>query len=81
MIPYVLVRIGGPDTAPELRPAVIVKGWSPSCVNAQLFVDGSNDDPMVCPLFGVPPLSVRGNHVLWVTSVTEGLGVGQFRRP
>jgi hypothetical protein len=82
MIPYVLVRIGGSDTAPTLRPAVIVRAWSPSCVNAQMFPDGSNDDAdlSVAP-FSLPPLAARGNHVVWLTSISEGPGVGQFRHP
>jgi len=41
---FVFVRIGGTDEKPETRPVLVVKSWGPDCVNAQLFLDGLNDD-------------------------------------
>lgn len=44
MARFVFVRIGGTDEKPETRPALVVRSWGPECVNAQLFLDGGNDD-------------------------------------
>lgn len=78
------VRIGGDDKAPELRPAVVVRVWGPECVNAMMFLDGRNDERHIpeaegtCAAFDRHACAVG---VAWVTSVTPGDGVGEWRWP
>lgn len=66
------------DGSPILRPALVVRAWGPSCVNLQVFLDGTNDDH-VGRLTGESKRSDSG--VVWCTSVARGLGVGQWRWP
>lgn len=42
----------------EHRPAMIVKCWSETCVQLQVFMDGTND-------------RLDGNGLVWVTSVSH----------
>jgi hypothetical protein len=64
---------GGPE---QLRPALVVRVWSETCVNAQVFFDGSNDrDCALAKTYRHDTLS----YPLWLTSTTEGVGVGQWR--
>lgn len=58
-----IVRYVLPDGphAGDARPAMVVRVWSPTCVNLQVFLDGVNDfegDPDVAP------------NLRWVTSAT-----------
>lgn len=77
---FVLYRVGGTDETPELRPAVVVRSWSADSINAQVFVDGSNDLRHTYPdgeaMFD-KPACVRG--LAWKTSITRGDAVGQWR--
>lgn len=73
----ILVRIGGTDEAPRLRPAIVVR-VAAECVNVQIFVDGTNDRADLVALLGSSaqvPLCT-----LWRTSVLAGDGVGEWRR-
>ena len=72
-----LVRIGGTDAAPVLRPALVVRVWSGAVVNVQVFLDGLNDAEAVMALTGLPAAPMC---ILWRTSVSAGLGVGEWRR-
>lgn len=76
-------RIGGTDEEPELRPALIVRVWSPTSVNLQVFFDGSNDVPRPpAEADGIrPDLDEAERGLGWRTSVTEGDGVGYWRWP
>ncbi len=38
------VRLPNGRHAGECRPAIVVKAWSPTVANMQVFIDGSNDD-------------------------------------
>lgn len=80
--PIVLYRIGGPDDAPELRPALVVRCWSPTCLNLQVLFDGLNDryhaDRPPGFLCASDEEAARG--IGWRTSVLEGDGVGCWRR-
>lgn len=73
------VRIGGEDAEPVLRPALVVRVWGDTCVNLQVFLDGTNDQH-VGPLGGevarVPALGIA-----WCTSVTQGDKLGEWRWP
>lgn len=74
-------RPGYPHSAEQLRPAIVVRTWGDqpeSAVNAQLFTDGTNDagcqyivDNKIDPTAGQ----------IWLTSITQGDGVGQWRWP
>jgi hypothetical protein len=57
----------GPN-AGKVRPAVIVKVWSDTCVNLRVFLDGTNDSPDGWSLFNE-----------WKTSVLEGQPGENFR--
>jgi hypothetical protein len=58
----------------EVRPAMIVRVFTPECVNLQVFVDGVNDlGP--CPKFN----GEEGRRGLaWRTSVKRGDGPGEW---
>lgn len=73
----VLVRIGGTDQEPVLRPAIVVRVWGGACVNLQVFLDGTNDAAAVKALTGQPAAPVC---ILWRTSVGAGMGVDEWRR-
>jgi len=73
--PMVQVCIGLRDGVPVLRPAIVVAVHSDTCVNVQVFLDGSNDDR-----FGrLPGQVTRHSWLVWCTSITLGDGVGQWR--
>jgi hypothetical protein len=76
----VLVTIGTEDDAPVVRPAIVVRVWSDTCVNVQLLADGSNDDRHV-PLLGIDGFLERGNAPIWMTSVCQGDRVGEWQWP
>lgn len=59
----------------RLRPAVVVAGWSVGCANLVVTLDGTNDRDVLDA-----SRDTRGWQV-WVTSVSEGEAVGQFRYP
>lgn len=71
------VRIGGEDDRPELRPALIVRVWSDTCCNLQVFLDGTND--RVERLDGECKRTESG--IVWCTSVSQGEAFGQWRWP
>lgn len=73
--PMVLVRIGGEDGAPELRPAAVVKAWSATAINALVFLDGSNDDHHG----RLQGEITRHGWIAWCTSIVQGDAVGQWR--
>lgn len=77
----ILVNIGNDPDGPRLRPAVVCRVWSPGCVNAQVLVDGSNDDSFLVAHFHQAPASERGTGPVWLTSIIEGDDVGQWRWP
>ncbi|MDA8106190.1 MAG: hypothetical protein M0Z71_12535 [Nitrospiraceae bacterium] len=56
-------------TEKEVRPAIIVKVHSETCVNLQVFYDGGND----------AALSPIG--MVWKTSIVQGNGVGEWQWP
>lgn len=61
---------------PVRRPALVTAVHSDTCVNVQVFLDGSNDDR-----FGKLPGQVtRHGWLVWCTSLTAGEGVGQWSR-
>ncbi len=72
------IRVGGPDDAPVLRPAIVTRDADEALrVNVQLFCDGANDirEPLV-----------RRNHLdpyhgQWITDVEPGDGVGEWSWP
>ena len=67
----VLVRIGTDrDGKPVYRPAIIVNVWSDTCINVQIFFDGTNDAAYIKE-FGLG----------WLTSIVEGAGVGEWMWP
>lgn len=84
-IVLVCIGIDNPDTEyaqPALRPALVVRAWNPTCINAQLFLDGYNDDRFLGNLGpSAGNYAERHNAPLWLTSITEGEGVGQWRWP
>lgn len=53
----------GGRNAGDLRPAIVVRVWSDTCVNLQVFTDSDNDN--------LPP-------VVWKTSAVKGDGPGQW---
>lgn len=73
------VRVGGEDDSPVLRPAIIVRVWGDTCVNAIVHLDGRNDD-----VYGRLD-GECGRHVevgtVWCTSISLGEGVGNWRWP
>lgn len=74
----VCIGIDGPDEAPTpvLRPGKIVRVWGGTTVNAQVFLDGTNDTRHLEKL-GIekPPVCIW-----WATSISAGDGVGYWRR-
>lgn len=67
----------------ELRPAIITRVWSNTCVNLQVFLDGQNDTvstPRTNRLQGVSHVD-KELGIAWCTSVTQGDGVGEWRWP
>jgi hypothetical protein len=71
----VLLRIGGADETPELRPAVVVRVWTPETVNLQVFLDGHNDDEV--EIAGERARGVPG--IRWCQSMSRGAGIAQWR--
>lgn len=83
----VLYRIGGTDAEPVLRSARVVRTWPEATyVNLLVFLDGANDAPRAEDKDPVQPYyRPRANEavagLMWRTSVHEGEGLGQCRRP
>jgi hypothetical protein len=84
----VLVNIGTdyPGTEheqPVLRPATVVRVWSPTCINVQIQLDGYNDDRFLGQgaLTSAKPHAVRGDATVWATSLCQGDGLGQWNWP
>jgi hypothetical protein len=73
----VLVTIGTDNGVATVRPAVVVRVWDDITLNLQLLLDGSNDDRHVVGRF----CQEGGNTHLWLTSVTQGDGIGQWNWP
>lgn len=73
----ILVYLGDTQGGePQWRPGVVVRAWNPTCVNAQVFVDGGNDRQLL-EAYHVTPAPIC---VWWATSITEGTAVGQWQR-
>lgn len=73
----VLVRVGGPDEAPDLRPAIVTRAHSATCVNAMVFLDGPNDAAVE-----LPGEHGRGHPgIRWCASLDRGDDIGQWRFP
>lgn len=67
-----------------VRPAVVVEVHSDTCVNLQVFFDGSNDSPgsSVPDVRGVTPtVAEREAGLGWRTSAVLGTGVGEWSWP
>lgn len=77
----ILVRVGGTDDAPDVRPALVTRVLSESCVNAQLFLDGGNDDALPAQFTRGQTYLERGDAPTWLTSVIQGTGIGQWQLP
>ncbi len=81
----VLYRVGTDDQGlPVYRPAIIVKVWSPTLVNLQVFLDGTNDRLWkyvngVDPLFAYEDECLKG--MAWRTSIPEGEDIGNWSWP
>ena len=77
------VRIGGTDEEPVLRPAIIVRWWSGSTVNAQVLLDGTNDLEIArtSNFAGIIDEDACRRGVAWLTSISEGEGIGYWRWP
>lgn len=81
----VLVNIGKNPTKHDsetehLRPAVVVRVWGDTpqaAVNVQLLTDCDND--IGCEYFANNQIIV--SHIVWLTSICPGDGVGQWRWP
>lgn len=59
----------------EIRPAIIVRVWSDTCVQLQIFIDGTNDRNKG---FNIEE-QLRG--IAWRTSVVQGDDPGQWQWP
>lgn len=73
----VLLRVGGTDDEPALRPALVVRVWTADSCNAQVFMDGHNDDRDYPCLQG--ELSRDPTGTRWCTSIVRGSDKGQWR--
>lgn len=79
-------RVGGTDETPDVRPAMVVRVWSATCVQLQVFLDGSNDaHRTIVSGSGEPVPMFTGHETLrglaWRTSVALGDSVGEWRWP
>jgi hypothetical protein len=82
-------RVGGTDETPELRPALVVRVWSDTCVNLRVFPDGSNDSPAhgigwkdeKGEIRDIFTAAEREAGSAWKTSAVEGTGIGSWRWP
>jgi hypothetical protein len=72
----ILVRIGGTDAEPVLRPGKVVRTWGEWSINAQVFLDGTNDTAALIKL-GIekPPVCIW-----WATSLSRGDGLAEWLR-
>lgn len=61
-------------TADGERPMLVIKVWSPTCVNGVLFVDGYNDRNLTI----AGATLEEGTMMKWVTSISKGDQVGQW---
>lgn len=79
----VLVTIGTEGDTPVVRPALVVRVWNATCINAQVFLDGGNDDRHVVGKLGgvAEGFRERGNAPVWMTSIVQGDGVGEWYWP
>ena len=66
-----------------VRPAIVVEVHSDTCVNLQVFFNGSNDRPDSIPeVRGVTPtVAERDSGLGWRTSAIEGTKVGEWSWP
>ena len=53
------------------RPGKVVGVWTPECVNAVVFMDGTNDQNSGYS---------NGELVIWKTSILEGVGADHWQR-
>lgn len=68
-------QLGTGRSKGEYRPALIVRVWNDSCVNLQVFLDGSNDRENELSVGVDSPLTA------WKTSSVQGDGPGQWKWP
>lgn len=63
----------------EVRPAIIVRVWSDTCVQLQVFTDGYNDNDVLRSMQRIG--SGDAPNVLWATSSEHGTDAHQWSWP
>lgn len=76
----ILVNIGT-EEEPVLRPAVVVRLWTGTTINAVAFLDGTNDERHVKARgYSIEPDGRHGT-TWWLTSISQGTGPLAWRHP